>query len=266
MANENRTKQKIKMSPAFAGAARIMIFALLFAELLVFAIYSQLEPENLARRLSLSAIITCVVSFPIGFYIQRQKQQLIALSKKLAITASTDQLSGLLNRASYLHSVEEKLTTPKSGPTAGCFLFIDIDHFKKLNDRFGHAVGDSAIRKVAKIIFQHVDEDLGAGRLGGEEFGLFLPNANKKKAISVAENIRRKVRKLSFHDERGELRLSVSIGCTMHMAGQSLTQLVSAADHCMYQAKQNGRNQIVFGPELATEEQVSAPNVHQQTA
>lgn len=228
------------------GAVRVMVSAVILAEICVFSIYSFLDPSALPRGMTVTFFVATAVAFPIGYYIHNQNAKLRKLSRQLAIIASTDQMSGLLNRTAFLEAVKEALHTPKSGPTAGSFLFIDVDHFKKLNDDFGHSVGDEAIKAIADAIKATPEEKALVGRIGGEEFGMFLPNANKKKAKIVAESIRRKVRKLVY--EKGEHRhqLSISIGGALHQAGQSLSDFVQRADECMYLAKSQGRNRVVF--------------------
>lgn len=231
---------------AMYGAVGVMGVALILAEIAVFFIYSWLEPEAMTRRMSVTAVVTILVSYPIGYYIHQQNAKLQQLTKELARIASTDQMSGLLNRTSFLQAVEGALHTPLGGPTAGSFLFIDVDHFKKLNDRFGHCVGDDAIKLIADIIKETPAKDSIVGRMGGEEFGLFLPHANKKEAISIAENVRRRVRRLIF--DKGPIRqqISVSIGLSMHHAGQSLSAFVQQADERMYLAKAQGRNRVAY--------------------
>ncbi|GLQ17402.1 GGDEF domain-containing protein [Maritalea porphyrae] len=228
------------------GAVRVMVSAVILAEICVFSIYSFLDPSALPRGMTVTFFVATAVAFPIGYYIHNQNAKLRKLSRQLAIIASTDQMSGLLNRTAFLEAVKEALHTPKSGPTAGSFLFIDVDHFKKLNDDFGHSVGDEAIKAIADAIKATPEEKALVGRIGGEEFGMFLPYANKKKAKIVAESIRRKVRKLVY--EKGEHRhqLSISVGGALHQAGQSLSDFVQRADECMYLAKSQGRNRVVF--------------------
>lgn len=239
------------------GATKVMVTAVIMAELAAFLIYSVIEPENLMRRLIVTGVIASAVAFPIGYYITNQKRKLAKLSRELAYIASMDQMSGLLNRSTFMHAVDEQLHTPKAGATAGSFLFVDVDHFKSLNDRFGHAVGDDTIKAIGEVIRDFKDQEVVAGRIGGEEFGVFVPNANKKAAISIAENLRRKVRKIVVKDEKNEQKISVSIGISMHKAGQSLTEVVKKADECMYQAKAEGRNRVIF-EDLAQKFEVDA--------
>lgn len=247
MPNENQNQDtSTRDISIILGAVRVMFSAVILAEICVFSIYSLIDPSALQRGMTVTFFVATAVAFPIGYYIHNQNAKLRKLSRQLAIIASTDQMSGLLNRTAFLQAVKEALHTPNAGPTAGSFLFIDVDHFKKLNDDFGHSVGDEAIKAIAEAIKASPEEKALVGRIGGEEFGMFLPDANKKKAKIVAETIRRKVRKLVY--EKGEHRhqLSISVGGALHQAGQSLSDFVQRADECMYLAKTQGRNRVVF--------------------
>jgi diguanylate cyclase (GGDEF)-like protein len=244
--NNAEKKQDARDFSAIWGSIRVVAAAMLLAEVSAFIVYSFLEPENLPRRLLVTGIISFVVAAPITYYILEQKRKLAKLSRELAFMASIDQMSGLLNRTSFIHAIKENLHTPKGAATGGSFLFVDIDNFKSLNDRFGHSVGDDAIRSVAEAIKTHCDNGNIAGRIGGEEFGLFLPKANKKSALSIAENLRRQVRKIVVRRDEKQERLSVSIGVSIHKSGQTISTFVQNADEAMYQAKEAGRNKVMF--------------------
>ena len=245
-ANQAQNLPDTKDHSIVLGAVRVMVSAVILAEIFVFTIYSFLDPSSIPRASIVTLVVSTVVAFPIGYYIHNQNARLRRLSRQLAQIASTDQMSGLMNRTAFLQAVEVALHTPMGGPTAGSFLFIDVDHFKKLNDDFGHSIGDDAIRAIANAIKSTPPAEALVGRIGGEEFGLFLPNANKKMAKSVAENIRRNVRKLVYNKGAKHHRLSVSIGGSLHQAGQSLSEFVQRADERMYLAKSGGRNRSVF--------------------
>lgn len=244
--NEDDTSHEKRDFSAILGSIRVVVAAMILAEVSVFILYSFLEPENLVRRLLVTAVVSFVVATPITYYILEQKRKLAKLSRELAYMASIDQMSGLLNRTSFIHAIRENLHTPKGAATDGSFLFVDIDNFKSLNDRFGHSIGDDAIRSVAEVIKSHCENGNVAGRIGGEEFGLFLPKANKKLALSIAENLRRQVRKIVVRRDEKQERLSVSIGVSIHKAGQTISTFVQNADEAMYQAKAAGRNKVMF--------------------
>ncbi len=164
----------------------------------------------------------------------------------LAISALTnrayfDQLSGLLNRQTFLNRFQRALLKTD----CGLLLLIDADHFKRVNDQYGHAVGDCCIEAIGHRLNWHLrDEDL-AGRIGGEEFAVFLPNASEEHARAVATRLGQPV---SFSDRDGQTHLTVqlSIGATFTDNTKSLEQNFRNADDALYVAKNAGRAQLRF--------------------
>jgi diguanylate cyclase (GGDEF)-like protein len=124
---------------------------------------------------------------------------------------------------------------------------IDVDHFKKVNDTYGHAVGDIALRKIAGALQRSVRSIDVVGRLGGEEFVAVLPETGEESAAHVAERLRADVasEKIAV-DELQNLSLTISIGGAILIPGETLTQLLTRADQSLYQAKAAGRNRVVF--------------------
>jgi len=260
---QTQTKRKTTQHRGKVWLASVYttILAIVLAEAAIFSVYAVVGTDDLTWHMTMGGCITALVAYPISYYIHAQKRQLARLTQELVHLAETDQMSGLLRRTAFLSRVHKMLHTPKSGPTAGSFLFVDADHFKRLNDYFGHATGDDAIKEIAQIIETTSPEGSVLGRLGGEEFGIFLPAANKVVALSVAENIRRKVRKLIFENKDYRQRLSVSIGGAIHTSGQLLSEFVQHADERMYLAKESGRNRIVFDDRAAP---IEAPQKSEQ--
>ncbi|MBU2091371.1 MAG: PleD family two-component system response regulator [Alphaproteobacteria bacterium] len=160
--------------------------------------------------------------------------------------ALTDSLTGLYNRR-YLFSHLKGLTT-RSGDAkkAMSILLMDLDHFKRVNDTYGHAVGDDVLREIATRIMGNVRNFDLVARLGGEEFVVVMPDADREVALRVAERLRRKIADAPFNrmDKVGEtLDLSVSIGIADNADTSSdPTELLRRADQALYQAKNGGRN------------------------
>ncbi|MGJ8527539.1 GGDEF domain-containing protein [Maritalea sp.] len=232
--------------PAVKMAVPLVFICIIAVEILIVLVYGHLGFATLVSEWIISGSIALLVATPVSIYVCWQRVKLCDLSKKLALLASTDQLSGLLNRSAFFSAVENSLHTPMSGPTAGSLLYIDADNFKSLNDHFGHARGDYAIRLIASAITEQTPPNAIAGRIGGEEFAVFLPLTNKIVALSIAEKIRQKTSEVTFEDGSYSQRLSVSIGGALHQASQSLNEFVQVADGRMYMAKSNGRDQVNF--------------------
>ena len=153
--------------------------------------------------------------------------------------AETDHLTGIANRAAF-----DARVAALHRSVAGWFLVVDIDHFKSVNDRNGHAVGDVALVAVAQSLCMMVGLGDVVGRIGGEEFAVFLSKADANTAVATAEAIRRAVAALTIRGADGKIiSLTVSIGIKSG-SGLSVADGLSRADQAMYRAKQGGRNQV----------------------
>lgn len=168
---------------------------------------------------------------------------LAAAHARLAEKARLDEMTGILNRESFLAA----LAHARRRNEGGTLLIIDADNFKGVNDTYGHARGDEALRLIAHALSVSLRSSDMLGRIGGEEFAAFLPGTEMADAAVVAERIRRQVEKLHFHPLEGELLpLTVSIGGAMHRPQLSLSELMQEADQRLYQAKRDGRNRVVM--------------------
>ncbi len=130
------------------------------------------------------------------------------------------------------------------------FLFFDIDNFKNINDTLGHAVGDTVLREVAKVIVVNVREGDTVARWGGEEIVASLLGATEKDAKEKAESIRRSVEEIKF-SEAPDLKVTISIGVASNFKGATCESLVKNADLALYRAKRTGKNKVVAFSELA---------------
>ena len=171
--------------------------------------------------------------------------------QRLARLAITDALTGTQNRRFLQPYSHQPLSSwfGKGVPVAA--LFFDMDDFKGVNDRLGHAAGDEALQGIADIIRNHVRAQDPLIRMGGDEFVLLLPSCQEEKAMNIAENILKDVQKFSCKDEQ----MSVSIGLAYSTSDEdlTLTQLIKKADKAMYVAKALGGNRIETPPEKAAE-------------
>ncbi|HEV7308035.1 GGDEF domain-containing protein [Ensifer sp.] len=155
--------------------------------------------------------------------------------------SETDALTGVPNRRAFLDQLDQHLATT---PTGGAFLYLDIDHFKTINDRFGHAVGDEVLIDFADVVSRSVPGGAFVARLGGEEFAVCLPGSGGKKAILLANDIRAVFEGRRFVTPKGVLSATVSIGIA-EMAGRSTShEIICAADAALYAAKAAGRNNV----------------------
>ena len=166
--------------------------------------------------------------------------------RKLLEMASTDPLTGLANLYRFQESFEHERRRAERLGTRLCLLVLDLDWFKKVNDSHGHQVGDQVLRHVAELLRLRLRGTDLPCRVGGEEFTVLLPDTGLPEAAQVAETLRALVAGSPFSDDRVSVSLTCSIGVAEWGAdGQHLDELFEVADACLYQAKQNGRDQVV---------------------
>lgn len=170
--------------------------------------------------------------------------------KRLHNLASTDELTRLLNRRAIIaNGTKEWQRTLQASQPFTCLVF-DVDHFKSVNDTYGHAMGDEVLRILADVLRSCFRQDDAVGRIGGEEFLLIAATLDAQQAIALAERIRLRVVKLQVPDMAG-LALSVSIGIACRDSETTLEQLIRKADLALYHAKQHGRNRtVLFQPDV----------------
>ncbi len=170
--------------------------------------------------------------------------QLEAQSTLLARHAQEDGLTGLANRRELDRSLGAALQQAQATQQSLSLALVDIDHFKRINDRFGHGVGDDVLRGIAKVIRSLVQPPLLAGRYGGEEFALVLPGMQVSEAMALCEALRSHIEEAGVDVDLEGLRLTVSVGVA-EVAELDLKTAYAAADKCLYLAKNAGRNRVV---------------------
>ena len=156
-------------------------------------------------------------------------------------------LTGLLNRRAFFARAEAARLLSLRLDQPITLLMLDIDHFKQLNDRFGHATGDEALVKFAATCNDALREHDILGRLGGEEFALALPGTDLDGALHVAERLRQGVVDTRLLTCGNHYTMTVSIGLVLVDPDEDLATALARADHALYEAKRNGRNRIEVG-------------------
>lgn len=154
----------------------------------------------------------------------------------------TDSLSGILNRRGFFE-IAGAMTRDATPKLPYSVLLLDIDHFKKVNDTYGHQIGDQVIRNVADMMHSNAPETAVIGRLGGEEFAIVLPNTGRRAAFAFAEALRMSIHQQSHSGIPEDHPITVSIGLAEGTGGP-LEELLHDADIALYKAKNGGRNQV----------------------
>jgi len=175
-------------------------------------------------------------------------QSRLALSQE---QARRDALTGLLNRLAFQEILEQLPAMAESDSHTPCLLILDIDHFKRVNDNYGHLVGDHTLRQVAREIEASVRGRDMVARFGGEEFAVLLRDTPRSGCMAVAENIRSCVERTRIElppdlAPELDLRVTVSLGGALYRVGESPEALVDRADRHLYQSKKGGRNRVTW--------------------
>ena len=158
--------------------------------------------------------------------------------------ANTDHLTGLANRRRFERQLEREVTRTRRYGRPFCLLIVDIDHFKRVNDTFGHPVGDEVITRLASTLQAGTRGIDMAARVGGEEFAVLLPETDYAAGVEVAVRLRDAIRRMDVPKEVGRVTASIGIAEFSATSGDGTT-LYAAADKALYEAKQAGRDRVV---------------------
>ncbi len=209
---------------------------------------TELEEKNAALQRALEEL-------------EASREKIEEQNKELAVMAARDSLTGCLNRRAFFAEMEQIYASAVTEDLELCVIMVDIDHFKAINDRFGHAVGDEAIKQMARILASSIRGHDLLCRYGGEEFVMALPNTTIEKAAEIAKRIRRRVESEAGPGIRGVegLQMTASFGVsTMRFGCTQFSELVDQADQALYAAKKAGRNRALRWDELDEEAQAVA--------
>ncbi len=202
-------------------------------------------------------VVPIAIGAPIGWYVFSQAENLQAahgrlerahldLNKaheRLAFVARHDHMTGLLNREGFLLQLEQC----RERNDSHVVLIVDADHFKRINDRYGHPKGDEALMKIAKALQYAVRRKDVVGRIGGEEFGILLVSVGVEEGMQMADLIRRQVQCIPWQPDADAPGLTVSIGgAAMDRSVAKVADVLRQADRCLYEAKRLGRNRVAF--------------------
>lgn len=172
-------------------------------------------------------------------------RQLELQRAELETLATRDPLTGLFNRREFVRQAQEELARAQRQGTALSLLMVDLDHFKSINDRFGHPVGDEVLRHVARLMTHAIRKTDRVARFGGEEFVLLLPDTPEADALHLANKLRQTLADTPIVSLGIPVTASIGLACMPESTVQTLDALLQHTDRAMYQAKHQGRNQTV---------------------
>jgi diguanylate cyclase (GGDEF)-like protein len=261
----------------FAALACSVLFTML-SSLLVAVAVSLYSPENTLRSLVLDkdnllidaaevttgVLVALVCSLNVTFALLAVVPVILLqrglMHDQLTAAARLDAKTGLLNAPTWETETDSEIVRAKRTGTPLSVMLVDLDHFKQVNDRYGHLVGDDVIRAVAEVMKAQIREYDRCARFGGDEFAILLPQSDLREATRTAQRIQRQVNAIQVAAGEQTVRITVSIGVAqLSNSGQGVTDLLAAADLSLYRAKAAGRHRVVAAElvDLATPERVA---------
>jgi len=179
-----------------------------------------------------------------GQRIVQLQAELLAAKQKLLLQSRTDPLTGIFNRRAILSQIEIELSRAQREEKKLSLCMIDIDHFKSINDTYGHMIGDDVLREVVRRIRAVIRQYDSLGRFGGEEFLIIIPGMEEAVAFKVSERIRLAIGETDFDINESMISITISQGVVTGDGNTKVDELIAAADKALYQAKENGRNRV----------------------
>ncbi|AKL94902.1 diguanylate cyclase [Clostridium aceticum] len=199
--------------------------------------YLYMETDEVFHNFTLEGYKTCEKLLPLA--------SILLDNYYLKISSFVDKLTGVYTRKYFEHMLLEEMEKVKNQGGTFSIIMCDIDHFKKINDTYGHQRGDFILTKVGKVLIENVRKTDLVGRYGGEEFIIMLPDTTKKQAYKVAEKIRKEIEVLEILENKDKITLSFGIASYME-EGLNKEDIIEKADQALYAAKEKGRNQTVI--------------------
>lgn len=213
--------------------------------------FPQMSGEQFLRAILVDIFLPITLAVPMLLFLTIKLRELAIAHHQLSQYAATDSLTSVLNRGAFTTLVEGYLAEVRAEERRGALLVVDADNFKRINDRFGHDRGDIALKAIAATIKGMLRGADIVGRIGGEEFGVFLPGSSLDQAEAIAERIRGGVVETNFSPDGSRFPLTVSVGGAVFDRRLSFGDLFRVADQQLYAAKKRGRNRVSVTPVAA---------------
>ncbi|MFA5321117.1 MAG: GGDEF domain-containing protein [Smithella sp.] len=229
-------------------------FAIVNYSLVILLLY-KINPE-LVSKVDLLNIVILAMVLPwfslVGGYITRLRAQISHALSTIEKLAIIDDLTQVFNRRQMYKILEHQKALVDRGIHPFSICIFDLDHFKQVNDTYGHSAGDIVLKTVAQEAHKNLRNIDHIARYGGEEFILILTNVEKDQAMLCADRIRTTVKKIVFENMPADFRITISVGVTEYQQSEVIQQAINRADAALYRAKANGRNRVEYEPLTAS--------------
>ena len=193
--------------------------------------------DNLMSNLAISAIVSIIVILIANFTINRYQSRLEAM-------ATTDKLTGVFNRHVFDAIFEQVNKNANRQKHSVSFAMLDIDHFKNINDTYGHNAGDQTLKSIVSILNDRLRDSDTVCRWGGEEFVIILPDCDLQRAKHICEEIRKAIERRTVIHDKHDIRLTASFGVAEMQRNEDALTLIKRIDNALYESKQKGRNKV----------------------
>ncbi|MCW3846304.1 diguanylate cyclase [Sphingomonas sp. LB-2] len=195
--------------------------------------------------LVVAGLVLLLVAAAVGVSTAKAQKRVRIIAEQLRLSATTDELTGLPNRRFFMHSLDIEVARARRSGAPLSVAVADVDHFKRVNDRYGHGGGDEVLRALARIFEAIMRTGDVVGRLGGEEFAILMPDTDEIQARIACERLRGAIAGREIRLPSGEkIAITLSTGIALLVPGDDRDKLVKRADNALYSAKEGGRNQV----------------------
>jgi diguanylate cyclase (GGDEF)-like protein len=230
---------------ALLAACAITAVAMILAMTMTALATMDTPAERQWRAVQIAAWVSFSVGSIFSYWFVDSFRAMVQLKDTVDRLARTDELTGLNNRRAFLEDAEREIAAAERQDCALALLILDLDYFKRVNDTFGHRIGDVVLVAVAQALVQSVRDGVDlVGRLGGEEFAVLLTRCDEEAALRAAESIRAAIEAERISTPVGPIGLTVSVGCAPLAAGENISGALQKADEALYAAKRAGRNRV----------------------
>lgn len=222
----------------------IAAFLYFISELIPLTYYMYQTSDELNRLYSSTS--TLIILLPMIFILVMFSRALNNSYKELRILANTDELTKIMNRRVLYEQGKQEFELANKYHHDFTLIIFDIDHFKTINDRYGHPVGDVILQKLSELITKNTRKEDTFSRYGGEEFAILVRKVGRESGVVLAHKLMDIIRETDFYVEGQSIKVTVSMGVVQYTKDyNSFDHIMKAADNALYEAKHNGRNQII---------------------